>query len=284
MLEDNVVTTGGASIQAIQQHYDLSNEFYQLWLDKTMTYSCALWQSNDSLEQAQLRKIDYHLEQSRSKNVHRLLDIGCGWGSLLVRAVEDYGVRNAVGLTLSNAQLKYIKKIGKERIYPYLDSWESHKPESSYDSIVSIGALEHFVRPEYSKDERISHYQKFFNQCHRWLKPSRNMSLQTMTYGIGEYKKGSVADIFPESNLPRLEELITASRQTFEIIRLKNHRLDYAKTCQEWLKRLKSKRELALKIVGEKALHNYEKFLFGGACAYIQRVFYLYRITLQRIN
>jgi cyclopropane-fatty-acyl-phospholipid synthase len=105
----------GASVQAIQHHYDLSNAFYQLWLDRSCTYSCALWQEGDSLEAAQLRKIDFHIEQARVKQGDRVLDIGCGWGSTLNRLVEKYQVQQAIGLTLSETQSQWIQTPSEER-------------------------------------------------------------------------------------------------------------------------------------------------------------------------
>src|SRR5258705_13615220 len=103
----SVVATGndrGASAEAIQHHYDVGNDFYTLWLDETKTYSSALWEDARTLEEAQLRKIDYHIRQARVEGAHRVLDIGCGWGSTLKRLVEHAGVEQAVGITLSNAQ------------------------------------------------------------------------------------------------------------------------------------------------------------------------------------
>src|SRR5688572_25683389 len=94
----------GASRSAIRHHYDLSNDFYALWLDPSMTYSSALWSDGDSLASAQRRKLDFHIEGARAPGAARVLDVGCGWGGLLQRAVDDWGVGHAVGLTLSQAQ------------------------------------------------------------------------------------------------------------------------------------------------------------------------------------
>src|SRR4051794_35543778 len=99
----------GASAEAIGYHYSIGNEFDRLWLDKTITYSCALFEGDDhDLSAAQVRKLDYHLTQARVLNAHRVLDVGCGWGSGLRRMVEQYNVNRAVGLTLSQAQADWI--------------------------------------------------------------------------------------------------------------------------------------------------------------------------------
>src|SRR2546427_8685 len=101
----------GASPEAIQYHYDIGNEFYRCWLDDSLTYSCALWEADaplDALEQAQCRKLDFHVASARAKGAATVLDVGCGWGSLLRRLVEVHEVERAIGITLSPAQASLI--------------------------------------------------------------------------------------------------------------------------------------------------------------------------------
>src|SRR4051794_23840142 len=119
-------TTFGAAAAAIQAHYDVGNAFYQLWLDPTLSYSCALWQEgdgDDQLEAAQRRKLAYHAEQSRARGRARVLDVGCGWGALLRHLVEAEGVARAVGLTLSQAQAELIASRADPRLEVRLESW-----------------------------------------------------------------------------------------------------------------------------------------------------------------
>src|SRR5471030_1631678 len=101
----------GGTEAAIQYHYDVSNAFYALWLDETMTYSCGLWRDDDDpddLLAAQKRKIDYHLDSAGISRARHVLDIGCGWGSVLERALTHAQVETATGLTLSEAQFEHI--------------------------------------------------------------------------------------------------------------------------------------------------------------------------------
>src|SRR5690348_13494635 len=100
----------GADAAAIRHQYDRGNDFFAMWLDENMVYSCALYDSSldEPLEAAQLRKVDFHLESARAAGVGRLLDVGCGWGFLMNRAIDTYGVRSATGLTLSEAQRDWI--------------------------------------------------------------------------------------------------------------------------------------------------------------------------------
>src|SRR5690242_17098815 len=114
----------GASAAAIQQHYDVGNEFYALWLDPSLTYSCGLWYADEDLATAQITKLDWHLEHAGARGAKRLLDVGCGWGSLLRRAVQSHGVEYGVGLSLSAAQLRWIESQRSTRMEVRLEAWQ----------------------------------------------------------------------------------------------------------------------------------------------------------------
>src|ERR1700745_1448716 len=141
-------------VNNIQSHYDRSNEFFKLWLDPSMTYSCAYFERDDmTLEEAQLAKIDLSLGKLGLRPGMTLLDIGCGWGATMRRAIEKYGV-NGVGLTLSENQGAHVQKTFDEIDTPLnrrvlLEGWE--KFDEPIDRIVSIGAFEHFGRARYPR-------------------------------------------------------------------------------------------------------------------------------------
>src|SRR5262245_59125 len=145
----------GASAAAIQSHYDLSNDFYRLWLDQSMTYSCALWYGDEDLSAAQMNKIDWHLDRAVIKKGDHLLDVGCGWGALLERAVKVRGAASAVGLTFSKAQADHVKSAGNPAIEARLESWAVHTPKHQYDGIVSVGAFEHFAGIDESEEAKL---------------------------------------------------------------------------------------------------------------------------------
>lgn len=287
--------TPGASHQAIQHHYDVGNDFYQIWLDSTMTYSCAIWEEGETesaLELAQIRKVDFHINQAKAKNTKRVLDIGCGWGTVLQRLVEVYGVEQAVGLTLSEAQKDWIYTKKHPQIEVNLQSWLNYSPTEPFDAIISIGAFEHFVKPELSSNEKIDVYRTFFTRCHEWLKPGGSMSIQTIAYGKRkpeEVQKKLGAqfanqEIFPESDSPRLTEITAAAEEIFEIISVHNDRMDYVRTLEAWLSKLRSKRTEVINLVGKTVFERYERYLYLALLGFLTGDLLLLRLTFRRIN
>lgn len=281
----------GASAQAIEHHYGTGNEYFKLWLDPTMTYSCAMWDADNAkqtLHAAQLRKIDYHIEQSRAKGARRVLDVGCGWGSVLHRLVNEYDVECAVGLTLSESQAKWIEQtISDPRIRVELADWREHDATKVYDSIISIGAFEHFAKLGLSRKEKVEVYRQFFQQCHRWLRASGWLSLQTVAYGNSvqkDFDQFIAEQIFPETDTPRLSELIQGADRLFEVISLRNDRDDYRRTLRAWFSNLKARRTDAMAMKGEQEIKKFEQYLRLMAYMFEVGGLDLHRVTLRRIN
>jgi cyclopropane-fatty-acyl-phospholipid synthase len=261
------VPTRGGTEAAIQHHYDVSNAFYALWLDETLTYSCGLWHEGDDpddLLAAQRRKLDYHLHAAGISRACHVLDIGCGWGSLLEQALTYAQVETATGLTLSEAQFQHIAARSRAGMRIRKESWTSHQPVNKYDSIVSIGAFEHFASPGDSTAEKIGLYREFFQKCRSWLNPEGAMSLQTIAYGtmrLHEAPEFISTQIFPDSELPQPHEIVEAVSGLFELTLLRNDRLQYSRTCKLWHQNLRRRRAEAVAIVGEEKVSQYEKYL-----------------------
>ncbi len=280
----------GASPEAIRYHYDIGNDFYKLWLDKELVYSCALWEQNenhDALETAQQRKIDYHLKQVRAENADRVLDIGCGWGAVLKRLVETYECSQAVGLTLSSAQADWISSFKIPQIKVEVASWAEHCPQYPYDAIISIGAFEHFAKGDLTTAEKVAGYRQFFSHCHSWLNAGGCLSLQTIAHGNTNHDESNqfiAEEVFPESELPRLSEIAVAAERLFEFRILRNERRDYRRTLRAWLHRLKSKRDRAVQLEGEATVQRYERYLKQSIFVFDMGICDLYRITFRRID
>ena len=139
----------------VQSHYDIGNDFYKLWLDKTMSYSCAYFKNeDDSLYQAQVNKVDYILEKLHLEEGMTLLDIGCGWGFLLIEAAKKYKIKG-MGITLSHEQYaEFSKRIKEQHLEDYLtvelmDYRDLPKTGKKFDRVVSVGMVEHVGRENY---------------------------------------------------------------------------------------------------------------------------------------
>lgn len=266
--------------------YDIGNDFYHSWLDETKTYSCAFWDGASSLREAQLKKLDYHIHEAKAAGADRVLDIGCGWGSILRRLVDHHGVKHASGVTLSDAQAKYIRDLKDERIDVRVESWSDHEPVQQYDAVISVGAFEHFARPDVPNSAKVEGYIKFFDRCRTWLRPGGFLSLQTIVYEdskredlhpfIKEY-------IWPETDMPRLADIANACERRFEVVRLRNDREDYARTCREWLSRISERRADLVSMVGEEMVTRFERWLKLSVIGFHTRTMSLLRITLARL-
>jgi cyclopropane-fatty-acyl-phospholipid synthase len=275
----------GASPAAIRSHYDVSNEFFAAWLDPTMTYSCAMWSpGDDTLESAQHRKLDYHIERARVASTDRVLDIGCGWGSALRRMTGSHGVKKAVGLTLSMEQAAWINGVRDPRVDVLVQSWADHVARVPYDGILCLGALEHFARPEDTRQRRVEAYRAFFARCRELLVPGGWLSLQTIAFGIGKYVPGSpLAEIFPESHLPRLSEIAEGFDRIFDLDVVRNDRQDYVKTLNAWIQGLEANWDVAVRATGPEMAERYRRYLQFTMMGFAAGYFDLLRISLKSI-
>lgn len=281
----------GASAKAVRHHYDLSNEFYRLWLDPDLTYSCALWMPGDTLESAQNRKLDYLIDGAQAAGADRVLDVGCGWGSLLRRLTQTHGVRLAVGLTLSRQQANWVNDLSLPHCAIKVENWVDHMPDLSYDAIISIGAFEHFTRPGLPRDQRVAAHRHFFETCRSWLPPNRRLALQSIVRGSNpRVDRQTVRDllfirrmIFPESQLPRISEILEASEGLFELVSIRNDPDHYAHTTQQWLSCLREHRTDAVELVGETTTANYERYLGLTSMPFRTRLIGLTRIIFEAI-
>lgn len=281
----------GSSAKAVQQHYDLSNEFYGLWLDPGRTYSCALWADGDTLESAQNRKLDYLIEGARATGAERVLDVGCGWGSLLLRLTEQHGVRHAVGLTLSQEQAAWIGALNRPRCEVRLQNWIDHPVDQHYDAVISIGAFEHFARSGLSRKDRVAGYREFFQRCRAWLPLGGRLALQTNVKGNNpRVDRRTARDmlfindlIFPETEIPRTAEVLEASENIFDPKVARNDPDHYARTTHEWHDRLRVRREEAEELVGATRTASYLRYLSAVAEHFHRRHIGLLRIIFEAV-
>ncbi|MFJ9369875.1 cyclopropane mycolic acid synthase family methyltransferase [Nocardia sp. NPDC101769] len=258
----------------VQSHYDLSDAFYALFLDPTMTYSCAYFdRAGMSLEEAQLAKIDLTLGKLGLEPGMTLLDVGCGWGSTMIRAVLTYGVR-VIGLTLSRNQFESVqaqlRELGISEAEVRLQGWEEY--EGTADRIVSIGAFEHF---------RKERYAEFFTRCHRMLPADGRMLLHTIIgRTVAELRSAEIPvtredalfhifvkrEIFPGGQLPQPDTVPREAEAVgFRTSRIQSLRPHYAKTLDLWAAALESHHDEAARITSEEVYQRYIRYLTGSA-------------------
>ncbi|MBF6338583.1 class I SAM-dependent methyltransferase [Nocardia abscessus] len=273
-----------AAAAAIRHHYDAGNDFYRLWLDSSLSYSCALRASgDDTLETAQERKLRFHLDAIGAESAAAVLDIGCGWGAILQRLSRQHAVERSVGLTLSPEQAEFVRTLDLPGVEVLLENWTHFEPDTRFDGIISIGAFEHFARPEDSPAEKIRIYREFFTRCRGWLTDDGLLSLQTIAYANMGREQASTfmqREIFPDADLPTLAEIAAAAEGIFEIRSLTNGRLDYAWTCEQWARRLRANRAEAVGIVGADVVARYERYLKLSAFGFRMGKIGLLRLVL----
>lgn len=215
----------------IEFHYDIGNDFYKLWLDDNMTYSCGYFESEaDTLNQAQKNKINYILKKLNLIEGQSLLDIGCGWGELIIEAAKQYKV-SAIGVTLSSEQLQKanekIKAEGLENLVQVKLLDYRELKNMSFDRIVSIGMLEHVGK---------ANLAEYFQIVNSLLK-EKGLSLVHCITGVNEGGTNTWIDkyIFPGGHIPGIKNIITdIAEQNFELIDIENLRRHYGKTLELW--------------------------------------------------
>jgi cyclopropane-fatty-acyl-phospholipid synthase len=282
----------GAAPADIRAHYDAGNAFFALFLDETLSYSCALFAAGvEDLAAAQRAKMDWHLDRAHVGRDTRLLDIGCGWGGLLERAVWERGAVRAVGLTLSEAQAAHIRTVAAPRIEARLEHWADHAPTGPYDAIVSVGAFEHFAEPGLNAAGRIAAYRTFFSRAAALLRPGGRLSLQTIAYpeafdraayDASDYGAFVRARIFPGSDLPTLREVLTACDPVFEPEIVRNDRRDYARTTRHWLAALRARRAEGEALAGAERVRDLERYFRISIGAFETGNLQLLRLGLRR--
>jgi cyclopropane-fatty-acyl-phospholipid synthase len=259
----------------VQAHYDLSDDFFRLFLDPTQTYSCAYFERDDmTLEEAQIAKIDLALGKLNLEPGMTLLDIGCGWGATVRRAIEKYDV-NVVGLTLSENQAEHVQKMfdsmdtARDRRV-LLEGWE--KFDEPVDRIVSIGAFEHFGRQR---------YPRFFKMAYDVLPSDGIMLLHTidrptfkearakglpLTHEVVHFSQFILAEIFPGGWLPTVQSVEEHSAAAgFKVQRIQSLQLHYAKTLELWATALESRKDEAIEMQSQTVYDRYMKYLTGCA-------------------
>jgi len=258
--------------RAISHHYDVSNDFFALWLDRQRVYSCAYFRTpEDSLDLAQQQKIDHICRKLNLQPGERLLDIGCGWGALIFRAAEHYGAQ-ATGITLSEQQFVYAQEQIRarnlaDRCEVRLLDYRDVPEDEPFDKIASVGMFEHVGK---------KNLPGYFAKIRRLLKPGGLLMNHGLT-SAGLYSSGLSGDmvdfieryVFPGGEVPHLtKEIELMASAGLECIDVECLRPHYARTLWHWVERLDARKDEARALVGDKKYRIWRMYMAGFALAF----------------
>jgi cyclopropane-fatty-acyl-phospholipid synthase len=266
---------------SIRYHYDVSNDFYGAWLDPGMVYSCAYFENGDEdLATAQVKKIDHILTKIGLQEGQTLLDIGCGWGALAIRAAQRYGAR-CVGITLSENQARLareqVERAGLQgRVAIRLQDYRDVKGQ--FDRITSVGMFEHVG---------LKHLPQYFAQVARLLAPdgvamnhgitTTDVAARASPYGAGEFIDRYV---FPHGELAHLSAVVRSMQQGgLEVRDVENLRRHYARTCAIWTENFENNAEQIQRLTDPKRFRIWHVYLAGCSYAFSHDWISLYQIV-----
>ena len=271
---------------AIRHHYDVSNEFYALWLDPRMVYSCAYFRAgDDTLEQAQVQKLDHICTKLRLAPGEKFLDIGCGWGALAMHAAGKYGV-DATGITLSENQFRLaterIRAAGlQDRCRVLLQDYRDHPGEGFYDKVASVGMFEHVG---------LNNLPTYFATVARLLRErglflnhgitASDVENRAVGLGAGEFIGRYV---FPKGELPHLHRVVhDMSVQDFEVTDVESLRMHYARTLGFWSDNFERRYDEAVAASCERTARIWRIYLAGCAHAFEQRWISIHQVLASK--
>ncbi len=267
--------------ESIAHHYDVSNDFYRLWLDREMVYSCAYFPEVDrSLDKAQEDKLDYICTKLRLTPDQTLLDIGCGWGALICWAARHHGVL-AHGITLSEQQYQYaceriLSEGLEERVTVELRDYRDLPEDIQYDRIVSVGMFEHIG---------VVNFPRYFDIIKRALRPGGLFLNHGITNDTGwrdtPITRFINSYVFPDGELARISTVVDAMEQAgFEVIDVEGLRRHYALTLRSWVRGLEANREQAVAQVGEASYRVWRLYMAGSAYYFDEGSINVYQVLV----
>lgn len=265
--------TFNRSFQVGCHHYDLGNDLYEKMLDSSLTYSCGYWRNAGNLEEAQEAKLDLICRKLKLERGMTLLDIGCGWGSLMKYAAQNYGV-SCVGITVSWEQMRLGQELCQGLPVQFLLQ-DYRQLTGEFDRIASVGMIEHVG---------YKNYRNFMKIAHRCLKEDGVCLLHT----IGNLESVTYAElwinkyIFPNGMLPSLAQISLAIEKLFVVEDLHDFGQDYAPTLQAWFKNFEQSWQELKPKYGEKFYRVWKYYLLSLAGAFTARFIQLWQIVLTK--
>jgi cyclopropane-fatty-acyl-phospholipid synthase len=276
----------------VEVSYDVGNEFFALWLDHGMNYTCGVWDGVSNLEDAQRQKLSILHDLAHITPASRVLDIGCGWGSALEYLVVDREVEVAHGITLSEAQANYAQHRAVDGMTVSLCDYRDYEPDTRFDSVLSICMMEHIATPQQARrGEHLPLYRDFFRRVHSWTTPGAWFGLQTILRDRIPRDPSDLHDInwatqtiFPGGLSLRLEDVVRTVSPYWEIIEIHTRRDDYRRTTAAWLQRLCAHEHAIRAGWGDVVFDEYRRYLSTCVRAFERRYQSLAQYSLRRIS
>jgi cyclopropane-fatty-acyl-phospholipid synthase len=278
--------------EEVEVSYDVSNEFFRLWLDEKMNYTCALYEGTDNLEEAQVKKLHWLSNAARVTPESSVLDIGCGWGANVEFLATVRNVRKATGITLSRSQHAEIVDRKIPNVFATVTDYRDFQPTEKFDAIISICMMEHIATPEEVREgKHIAMYRDYFRLAHQWTRPGAWFGLQTILRNRVPRNREHLRDIgwvtqeiFPGGLSLRLEDIVMAVNPYWEIMEVQTRREHYEKTCAEWLRRMRSHEALIRDRWGDKVFDDYDRYLSTCVTGFQNHYQSLAQYALRRID
>ncbi len=283
----------GSNKAEVEVSYDISNEFFRLWLDERMNYTSAVYESWDqSLEAAQLNKLRILSDWAKVTPEKRVLDIGCGWGACLEYVATTRKAKEAVGITLSSAMAEEVNARKIPGVKCVADDFRTWKPNEKFDAVISICMMDHLCSPQEAREGKaIEIYRNYFKKVWELTNPGAQFGLQVILRNRTPRRGKDLEDIFwvthnifPGGLNPRMEEIIQAVNPYFEVMQVASRREHYGKTTGEWLRRLRLNEKTIVEKWGEKLFKDYDRYLSTCVMAFDKHYSSLAQYELRRID
>jgi cyclopropane-fatty-acyl-phospholipid synthase len=268
------INTLSRSQDNVHHHYDLGNDFYQLWLDERMVYTCAYYDTPEAtLDEAQVAKLDHVCRKLKLRPGQKVIEAGCGWGALAMHMAEHYGV-NVLAYNNSKEQVAYAREkaaeLGLDDRVTFVED-DYRKIEDRCDAFVSVGMLEHVGR---------SHYQTLGALIKRSLKPDGLALIHTIGRSYpARMDPWIVKHIFPGGHAPSLSEMMTIFEPNrFSILDVENLRLHYSRTCAAWLENFDAVADQVQDMYSEEFARMWRLYLAGSSAGFQSGTLQLFQV------
>lgn len=287
----------GSTQKDVEVSYGVGNDFFKLWLDKQMNYTCAVFEDevnfSDDFEEAQNNKLKFLSKLAHiDSHTESVLDIGCGWGANVEYQVKVNKIPDMHGFTLSSSQYEYCVQRNIPNATLQCQDYKLYEAPKKFDAVINICMVEHIVTPEDARaGKAIDLYRDFFKRVHSWTKPETYLAMQAITRNAVPRKKEdldnlrhSTYTIFPNAVTPRVEDLIVASFPYYEVKEVYSRRLHYRKTCEHWLTRLQKNEKVVLEKWGQGVYDDYVRYLSCCIKAFENHWQSLHQFSFKRID